>query len=76
MTFQEIFKEEGLYVSDSFAEGVAFKIKKNSTDNELELVTVQYKSKDDIMPIETITRIYERLFRKDYVKVYTRQGLF
>ena len=57
-------------------EVIAFKIKKNSTDNELEIVTIQYKSKDDIMPIETITRIYERLFRKDYVKVYTRQGLF
>ncbi len=71
MTFQEIFKEPGLYVADSFAKGVAFEVNK-----DFELHTVTYKDKDDIMPEKHATVVYANLFKKEYKKVYTRNKLF
>lgn len=50
MKFEEIFKEVGLYKSDSFAKGTCFEIKKNLVTDELELYLTVYKDKDDILP--------------------------
>ncbi len=70
MKFEEIFNQDGLYVADSFAKGVCFRI----VDGTLNLVT--YKDKSDISPsIDTIA-VYKGLFEKTYRKVFTRQELF
>lgn len=70
MTFQEIFDEDGLYVSDSFREGAAFKINSGS------LTLLSYKDKNDVLPYESNFPVYKGLFSKDFKKVYTRQSLF
>lgn len=74
MKFEEIFKNEGLYRTDTFGEGIAFKIKKGAIG--LDLYTVEYKNKDDINPLEYSTNVYSNLFNKDYEKVFNRNQLF
>ena len=76
MTFQEIFQAEGLYKSDSFAEGVAFKIARNQVDNQLELSVVSYSNANQIVPSERIQVVHAQLFNKQYKIVHTRQSLF
>ena len=76
MTFQDIFKEEGLYVSDSFRKGVAFRVKKNSIDNRKELFIVHYSSVRDIRPSEEPMTVYDGLFTKTYKKILVRGQLF
>lgn len=70
MTFEEIFKQDGLYKADSFAPGVAFKIEGGT----LKLVT--YLSPNDILPSVDSPCIYSGLFSKDYTKVYNIKSLF
>lgn len=76
MKFEEIFKEEGLYVADSFAKGFVFKISKNKINNSFILSPLRYDYEDDMNPIEEDLTVYGELFKKDYKKVYTRQSLF
>ncbi len=76
MKFQDIFKEAGLYKANGFVKGLAFKVKKNSITGSLELFTIQYKDKDDMLPSEYPTVVYAGLFEKEYEIVYTRQSLF
>jgi len=76
MKFQDIFAAEGLYKSQSFKEGVAFEVKKNSITDALELFTVTYKDEGDVLPDRVPTLVYAELFNKEYVKVFTRQSLF
>ncbi len=76
MTFQEIFLEEGLYKADSFADGVAFEIKKNKWTGNRELFIKTFKDKNDLLPTSEPQIVYEELFHKQYSKVYTRQSLF
>lgn len=70
MKFEKIFKEDGMYVSDSFAQGVCFNVR-NKT-----LYMLTYENKNDINPTEEIAPVYLGLFNKKYKKVYTRQSLF
>jgi hypothetical protein len=70
LKFKEIFKEDGLYTSESFREGVAFKIR-NET-----LYMVTYRSKDDLLPTEDYVNVYLGLFKKKYKKVFTIGSLF
>jgi len=72
MTFAEIFKENGLYTSDDFAEGFCFEV----FGHEKSLMSVEYKHKDDLLPEKKRALVYEGLFNKKYKKVFTRQSLF
>jgi hypothetical protein len=72
MKFEEIFKENGMYMSDSFVEGFCFEIFGTTKT----LIGVQYKSKDDIMPSKDNFPCYEGLFKKTYKKVFTVSQLF
>ena len=76
MKFEEIFKEEGLYVADSFAKGFAFKITKSKIDSSLIISTLTYDYDDDMNPVEEDLIVYGGLFNKDYKMVSTRQSLF
>ena len=71
MTFEEIFKEKGLYVTDGFAEGFCIRITEN---NDLKFIS--FDNKNSIIENEHNINIYGGLFKKDYRKVYTRQSLF
>ena len=70
MKFEEIFNEEGLYVADSFSEGVALKIEGDT------LYSCIYKDEDDLFPRVNIQSMYKGLLNKEYTKVFTRQSLF
>jgi hypothetical protein len=70
MKFEEIFKEDGLYKTKSFAKGVAFKVENGA------LYTVEYEYMGDINPTKYPTLVYGGLFNKEYEKVYTRQSLW
>ncbi len=70
MKFEQIFEKEGLYVADSFGEGVALKIIGDT------MYSVVYESKDDLFPRENIQSMYKGLFSKEYTKVLTTQSLF
>lgn len=70
MTFQEIFNEDGRYVTDGFKEGFCFIIESGF------LYGLQYKNKNDIQPEFSTHPVYKSLFKKEYKKVYTRQSLF
>ena len=70
MKFEEIFNQEGLYVADSFAEGVALKIIGDT------LYSCIYESADDVLPDVRTQPVYKGLFDKEYTKVLTRQSLF
>lgn len=76
MKFEEIFKEEGLYGAESFREGIALEIKRNEITGDNEVFMKSYKDKNDVMPETTSLVVYEGLFKKDYIKIYTRQSLF
>jgi hypothetical protein len=70
MKFEEIFNKEGLYVAESFGEGVALKIEGDT------LYSCIYKNEDDLFPEVRIQPVYKGLFDKEYTKVFTRQSLF
>lgn len=76
MTFQEIFKEEGLYVAYSFKKGFCFRIKRNPFTNFLELDSIEYKNAKDILPSECQIKVYANLFDKEYKKVLNKNSLF
>lgn len=76
MLFEEIFKQEGLYKASSFADGVAFKIRKNAFTDYMELSLVRYTSKNHILPIEETFTVYGELFHKNYRKVLLVKDLF
>lgn len=77
LEFKDIFQEEGLYKSESFANGVAFKIQKNSFTDDFEIYGTEYESANSIMPlyIEPLV-VYSKLFDKKYAKVFNRNQLF
>jgi hypothetical protein len=70
LTFEEIFKEDGLYTSESFREGVAFLIRKET------LYMVTYISRTDLNPGEEHVNVYLDLFKKKYNRVLTIRSLF
>ena len=71
MTFQDIFKEDGLYVGNGFREGFSFSVKKGT------LSTVQFKDERDMNPtVESKVFIYDGLFTKTYKKILVRGQLF
>jgi len=72
MKFEEIFKENGLYTCDDFADGFCFEV----CGHEKALMFVQYKHADDILPEKDNALMYEGLFKKTYRKVYIRSSLF
>ena len=71
MTFQEIFKEEGLYVGPNFSKGYCFGV-----DPSGFLYNLQYKDANDISPKRDNVVVFSGLFDLEYKKVYTRQSLF
>lgn len=76
MNFEEIFKEEGLYKANTFRKGIAFEIKENSITGDRELFIKTFKDENDLSPESQPQVVYERLFKKEYTKVFTRQSLF
>lgn len=70
MKFEEIFKEEGLYVADSFAKGFCFEVKEGF------LYAKTYRNKSDLHPIRIHQPMYSGLLLKDYKKVLTISSLF
>lgn len=76
MTLREILASEGLYRADSFAKGVAFKVRKNSITGTRELWLVIYSNVNDLFPEEVTPPLYEEMFEKDYKKVFTIKSLF
>lgn len=70
MKFEEIFKNDGIYVADGFAEGAAFRIDDGT------LTLVQYKDGGDLLPTISNYPVHKSLFDKDYRFVYNRQSLF
>lgn len=76
LTFEQIFQEEGLYKADSFTTGYAFKIRKNSFTNDMELSAVQYTTPSDILPQTEQVLVYGYLFTKEYRKIFTIKQLF
>lgn len=71
MTFQEIFVEKGTYKADGFVKGYCYEV-----DSDGWLWSLQYKNKDDILPIRERAFIYKGIFNKKFVKVYNRNQLF
>jgi hypothetical protein len=70
MKFEEIFKEEGLYVADSFIKGFCFEVKDGF------LYGVTYTSATDLFPKKESQGMYYGLLLKDYKKVFTIKSLF
>ncbi len=70
MEFEEIFNENGLYVTEGFAEGYCFNIVNGN------LFGLYYKNKDDLHPTLEEVTTYKALFSKTFKKVFTRQSLF
>ena len=70
MKFEEIFKKEGMYVADSFGEGLALKVIGDI------LYSIDYKDKNDISPKLSLQIMYNGLLHKEYTEVFTRQSLF
>lgn len=72
LTFEQIFKQNGLYKSEGFVKGFCFEIFGTTKS----LVGVQYKSKTDLMPDKDNFPCYESLFSKKYKRVYNISELF
>jgi hypothetical protein len=70
MKFEEIFEKEGMYVADSFGEGLALKVIGDT------LYNIDYKDKNDISPTVSNQVMYKGLLHKEYTEVFTRQSLF
>ena len=76
MKFEDIFKEEGLYTSNSFGQGVCFEVRRNQFDDVLELYTLTYKDVKDTKPSRCPTLVYADLFNKIYTPIMGVQSLF
>lgn len=76
MTFEKIFNQEGLYVADGFADGIAIRIKQNPFTSSKEMDFVQYSNPDDIFGETLNIKIYDGLFEKDYQQIFNRNELF
>lgn len=76
MTFEKIFNQEGLYVADGFADGIAIRIKKNSLTFSKEMDFVQYSNPDDLFPEILNIKVYDGLFGKEYRQIFNRNELF
>lgn len=74
--FEHIFREEGLYVADSFKEGVAFQIIKNGLDSQMQLHVIKYNDPADTSPEEESLKTYGGMFDKVYYKVSSVKDLF
>ena len=70
MTFEEIFKVDGLYTASSFREGTVFEIEQGA------LYVKTFKDANDINPFKHPQLVYSGLFTKEYSKVLNRQSLF
>ena len=70
MTFEEIFKQDGIYRAESFAPGFCFKIEEGV------LSGLQYRDKDDALPTTEPVLVFKALFNKEYTKIFTRQSTF
>ena len=70
MEFKDIFNEDGLYVGDDFAPGMALKVK----DGVLSYIS--YVDENDLFPATGTATVYKNLFYKKYRKVYTIKQLF
>jgi len=70
MTFQEIFNKDGLYKTDTFTKGTAFKI----SDGQIWLAF--YSSDNDLFPSIEKLVVYKGLFTKEYTKILTVKELF
>lgn len=71
MKFEQIFENDGLYKSDSFAKGVAIKIANNGS-----AYLTTYSKVNDLNPLIHTLLVYKGLFEKDYKKVFTIKELF
>ena len=68
LSFKEIFDNDGLYKSESFRKGYAFKI----TNGNLKFM---FYSETNTFGTEMDLGINKRLFHMKYEYVYTRQSL-
>lgn len=70
MKFEEIFNEDGIYTSNDFVDGFCFEIKNGN------LIGVQYKHVNDLLPEKDNFHTYKGLFKKEYRRVFTIKSLF
>lgn len=70
MKFNEIFEKDGLYVSEGFDEGVAFRIREGF------IYVITYNSINDLMPEVELYSVHKSLFNKEYVRVNNVRQLF
>lgn len=70
MSLEEIIRENGWYVADSFGKGVCIDVSSG------EVKILSFKDKDDMKPTKEYLTLYKGLFDKKFKKVYSRQQLF
>lgn len=76
MKFENIFKEEGLYVADTFQKGVAMRIQKNIITDDRELTIIEISEETGRFKNVIDIPVYEGMFKKDYRKIDNVKELF
>lgn len=78
MKFQEIFETPGLYVADTFREGVAIEIALASfpTEKGQTIAKLVTYNKFRTVPLKQPLEINSTLFKKVYVQIYNINQLF
>ncbi len=75
-SFKDIFKEEGIYVSDNCEEGECFLILENELTTLKEIHFCTYKSAFDSNPTISNLVVYDLLFEHEYKKINNIFELF
>lgn len=76
LSFKDIFKQEGLYVSDNCEDGECFLIRENENTTLKEIHFCIYESAFDVNPTIQNLVVYDLLFEKKYSKIEKVHNLF
>jgi len=71
LSIEEIVKQPGWYVSDSFDKGVCLDV-----DSIGYVDILSFKNKEDILPTKCSLPLYSGLFKKKFKKVFNKFELF
>jgi hypothetical protein len=75
-SFKDIFKEEGIYISDNCEEGECFLIRENKLTTLKEIHFCIYASAFDVNPTIKNLVVYDLLFEHEYKKINNIFELF
>lgn len=75
LTFEEIFKECGLYTNDTHVRGFCFEVYELHKGTKV-LLGVQYKNEKDLCPSKNNYGCYEFMLKQKYKKVFNVKELF